>query len=228
MHLPLAFLFLFLLPLLSAAPASLNAVDSASAITPTSSRPTESLENASSTPRSTQTGKGGGASVSAHTTHKPPVGASKTATPHTQTVPGGQITRPASLTRLPGPTASHTRPHERPPHHQSMAIIVFEVLGALAGVAFVLSVVRCFWSYNRTPARDRIAAVMHRHQLQREMEELERNPPERHQSLREPPPPPYIRPPSYDGEGDESRLLTSSGASPPPTPHPPLPSRPNG
>jgi len=86
--------------------------------------------------------------------------------------------------------------HPHPRHNESTAAIVFEVLGALAGLLLFLGLLRCLYSYNRTPHRDRIAAVLHRHQLQREMEELERNPPEPRRSL-EPPPPPYLAPPVY-------------------------------
>ncbi|KAJ7044628.1 hypothetical protein C8F04DRAFT_1174418 [Mycena alexandri] len=252
MHLPLAFLLLFVFPLanpsrLSAAPAASidpaqtsrlvpAIVDGAStpAVVNSKATPTSADADDKSTPSvpSHAPASTTAQSASTHTTHKPPLTAASKkhgVPPHTQ--PAGQITRPGSPTRLPGPTASHAHPFLRP-HAQSTSVLVFEIIGALAGVAFVLTVVRCIWSYRRTPAADRIAAILHRHQLQREMEELERNPPERHQSLREPPPPPYLRPPSYDVEADERALLTqvppTPESSPPSIPGPLPPSRPNG
>ncbi|KAJ7752794.1 hypothetical protein DFH07DRAFT_1061613 [Mycena maculata] len=102
-----------------------------------------------------------------------------------------------SFGHSPAPSASQTPQAQ---HTVSVASIVLEVLGALAGVIFLLSLLRCLYIYYRTPARDRVTAILHRHQLQREMEELERNPRERRRSL-EPPPPPYLPPPpSYDNE----------------------------
>jgi len=256
MHLPLAFLLLFLFPLLSAAPiddpaqstrlvpAIVDGASTTASVTNSQATPTavgdKSASDSSHDPPTSTFAK----STSTHTTttHKAPLTAPSKhvvpvgVPPHTEPVPiGGQVSR-WTMSRVPGPMASHAHPFPHPhPHTQSTSVLVFEIIGALAGVAFVLGVLRCVWSYKRTPAADRIAAVLHRHQLQREMEELERNPPERHQSLREPPPPPYLRPPSYDGEGDESALLTqtprspqSPESSPPSMPTPLPPPRPNG
>ncbi|KAJ7864897.1 hypothetical protein B0H13DRAFT_2068642 [Mycena leptocephala] len=235
MHLPLAFL-LYLLPLLSAAPTSTTAsasvdVDDASTL-PHSSSADGSV---SRTPLESQSGSM--SRQSTHTTapahaitHKPTVGPSKhNVPPITHPTTNGQITlRPGSPTRSPGPAPSHFHPHP-PPHHQSTSSLVFEILGAIAGILFFLSVLRCIYSYNRTPSHDRITAILHRHQLQREMEELERNPPLRRASLVEPPPPYIAPPPSYPADehtplsprqslsyGEETRLQLS----------PPL--RPNG
>jgi len=94
-------------------------------------------------------------------------------------------------------------------HSQSPAAIAFEVLGGLAGFALVLGFLRCLYSYKKTPNRDRVAAFVNRHRLEREMEELERNNTFRGRSYRftPPPPPPYYpKPPSYDARRDEGWL----------------------
>ncbi|KAL0949274.1 hypothetical protein HGRIS_009351 [Hohenbuehelia grisea] len=118
------------------------------------------------------------------------------------------------------PTQRPSRPDRPPPENrerrhpqQNPVAIVFEVIGALAGVALVLSIIRCIYSYRRTPNRDRIAALVERHRLQREMEELERNP----RILRPPsfvePPPPYLpRPPSYISSDHSSRRSSDSSS----------------
>ncbi|KAJ6539643.1 hypothetical protein B0H19DRAFT_1269938 [Mycena capillaripes] len=210
MHLPLAFL-LYLLPLLSAAPisntpishdpddnSSHQAVASSTSNTPTSTPGTGIPKAAAGTSTQDKSSHSAAPSI----THKPTVGTTKhhVVTPTVHPVQGGQITtrHPASSTRTfaPGPVPSHLHPPP-PRHHQSMASLVFEILGALAGVIFFLSVLRCIYSYNRTPSHDRITAILHRHQLHREMEELERNPPDRRRSLVEPPPPYVAPPPSY-------------------------------
>ncbi|KAF8974169.1 hypothetical protein BDZ97DRAFT_1911383 [Flammula alnicola] len=99
---------------------------------------------------------------------------------------------------------THTRdPFQGPSHasqpSQKPISIVFEVLGGLFAVALLLGFLRCFHNYRKTPHRDRIADILQRHQLHRELEELERNPAAlRRPSLREPAPPYFPRPPSYD------------------------------
>jgi hypothetical protein len=76
---------------------------------------------------------------------------------------------------------------------------VFEVLGGVVAGLLLLSFLRCCNNYRKTPRRDRIADIVHRHNLQRELEELERNPRTlRRPSLPEPAPPYFPRPPSYD------------------------------
>ncbi|KAJ6628917.1 hypothetical protein B0H10DRAFT_104509 [Mycena sp. CBHHK59/15] len=124
----------------------------------------------------------------------------------------GQITfrPPPNPTTAPIPFASNTHRSQPSPHRQTTAAIVLEILGALAGCLLLISFMRCVYSYNRTPNRDRITAVLHRHQLQREMEELERNPPDRRGSLVEPPPP-YLAPPSYP---DNENTPLANGAGP--------------
>nr|GAT53623.1 predicted protein [Mycena chlorophos] len=93
-------------------------------------------------------------------------------------------------------------------HHESLAALVFEIIGILAALVVAFSVIRCFIIYKRTPQRDRILNILHRHQLQREMEELERNPPMPWQRPSiDPPPPPYLRPPDYEDDS-ESALLS--------------------
>ncbi|KAK7061987.1 hypothetical protein R3P38DRAFT_2832730 [Favolaschia claudopus] len=190
------------------------------------------------------------ATASAHTstsntrsaTHKPTAASAGRNPPHT--TGAGQITaRPGSTSTHsfvlnPGPTPSHfhrpppSDPHRNNNNNTSTTGLVFEILGALAGVAFFFGVARCIYSYRRTPSHDRITSILHRHQLQREMEELERNPPQRQSSLREPPPPPYIAPPpSYPV--DEHTPLSNRDSSgsydePPSPPHTATAFRPNG
>jgi len=78
---------------------------------------------------------------------------------------------------------------------QKPILVVFEVLGGLLALGFLLCLGRCCYQYKKAPKRDRIAEVLHRHHLQREMEELERNP-QRRPSL-DPAPPYFPKPPSY-------------------------------
>jgi len=100
--------------------------------------------------------------------------------------------------------------HTRPPHSvlpqaqpqqsgQKPIFVVFEVLGGVLASGLLLGLLRCCYQYNKAPQRDRIAEVLNRHNLQRELEELERNPNIlRRQSLREPAPPYFPAPPSYE------------------------------
>ncbi|KAJ7068570.1 hypothetical protein C8F01DRAFT_1118585 [Mycena amicta] len=116
--------------------------------------------------------------------------------------PTDQITVPVpTRTGAPTPSFTHFHPHPAGQHHQSIAVLIFEIVGVLAGVLVMLGIIRCLFIYHRTPQHDRVTAILHRHQLQREMEELERNPPQRDRnSVLEPPPPPYLRPPDYEDE----------------------------
>lgn len=121
------------------------------------------------------------------------------------------LTRPGFASRtfpavVPGPF--HTRPPDPEPGNfnrphprarQKPILIVFEVLGGLVALFLLLGLLRCCYQYKKAPKRDRIAEVLNRHRLQRELEELERNPHIlRRPSLREPAPPYYPAPPSYD------------------------------
>jgi hypothetical protein len=98
------------------------------------------------------------------------------------------------------PQPTPTSPVPSRPRGQSLTAIVFEVLGGLIGLGLALCVIRCVYIYKRTPERDRIAAFVSRHRLEREMDELA------HRALRpsitecRPPPPYFPPPPSYEGE----------------------------
>jgi len=90
---------------------------------------------------------------------------------------------------------------------QKPILVVFEVLGGLLALGFLLCLGRCCYQYKKAPKRDRIAEVLHRHHLQRELEELERNPGIlRRGSLRDPAPPYCPDPPSYE---DTSSPITA-------------------
>ncbi|KDQ64373.1 hypothetical protein JAAARDRAFT_224003 [Jaapia argillacea MUCL 33604] len=100
------------------------------------------------------------------------------------------------------PTSNPHPPFQRG-NRQSPGAIFGEVVGGLAGVILVLSVVRCIFSWRRTPARDRIAARISRHHLDREMAEAaaqDRLTRLHFEAPSHPPPPPYnhIRLPDYD------------------------------
>lgn len=83
-------------------------------------------------------------------------------------------------------------------HNRARALVFFEVLGGLVTLIFILGFIRCLYSYKKTPARDRIAALLNRHSLHTEMEELGRRA-RRRDSMQRPPPPPYAPPPpTYD------------------------------
>lgn len=144
-------------------------------------------------------------------------------------------TRPTSAvhsfrpTQPPIPIHTEDPLHAVHPHRSSPAsiAIIFEVLGGIIAFGVIVSLTRCFYIYKRTPKRDRIAEVLNRHHLQRELAELGRNPVIiRHPSLREPAPPYCPRPPSYDAaltapvsppqQAEYEELGTSS---PPHSPH---------
>ncbi|KAK7054164.1 hypothetical protein R3P38DRAFT_3171727 [Favolaschia claudopus] len=247
---------LYLLPLLCAAPASIN--QKGASDVPSLAQTLSHSPNANGVAGGAATAVGVGESehaqsaltASTHTstsntrsaTHKPTAASAGRNPPHT-TGPGQITARPGSTSTHsfvlnPGPTPSHfhrpppSDPHRNNNNNPSATALVFEILGALAGVAFFFGVARCIYSYRRTPSHDRITSILHRHQLQREMEELERNPPQRQSSLREPPPPPYIAPPpSYPV--DEHTPLSNRDSSgsydePPSPPHTATAFRPNG
>ncbi|KAJ7129379.1 hypothetical protein C8R44DRAFT_872654 [Mycena epipterygia] len=205
--LPLAFLLFHVLPLLSAAPASESGSTISTAQSITSEPPVHDL----SSNRPSVTTK----ASSTVAQRKPTVAVSPK--PHHVVPP----TKPTQIPSGPNPTRPATPPPVKPSFHphphpqgQSVAALVFEILGGLAGCLLVLSLLRCVYSYNRTPNRDRITAILHRHQLQREMEELERNPPDPRRSVE--PPPPYLAPPTYPD--DEHTLLSRPSAVPFPSP----------
>ncbi|KAH9482790.1 hypothetical protein JR316_0004890 [Psilocybe cubensis] len=125
--------------------------------------------------------------------------------------------------RPPPPTSTPLPPR---PKHKPI-LIAFEVIGGLALAGVLLSLIRCYYNYKRTPHRDRIADILQRHHLQRELEELERNPHLlRRPSLREPAPPYFPRPPSYDdltsGGPLASRGVYSAVGTHSPPPSPPM------
>ena len=115
-------------------------------------------------------------------------------------IPG--LTRPTltfPTTTISVSTPFHTRPPSPHPSSQKPIFVVFEVLGGLLAAGLLLGFLRCCYQYNRAPQRDRIAEILNRHNLQRELEELERNPAIlRRPSLREPAPPYFPAPPSYE------------------------------
>lgn len=99
------------------------------------------------------------------------------------------------------PTFSSPLPSSLPPtatshHGPSLAAIVFETLGGLAGLMVALSFLRCIYSYRKTPERDRISSFVSRHNLEEELAQRALRP----SGLERRPPPPYFpRPPSYEG-----------------------------
>ncbi|TCD69236.1 hypothetical protein EIP91_008339 [Steccherinum ochraceum] len=81
--------------------------------------------------------------------------------------------------------------------------LVFACLGGIAATLILFAMARCFYIWRRTPSRDRIAGLLQRHHLDREMEERERE--DLTRRMREqaaprwkPPPPPYQNAPAYD------------------------------
>ncbi|KAI0720314.1 hypothetical protein C8T65DRAFT_801840 [Cerioporus squamosus] len=103
----------------------------------------------------------------------------------------------------PVPTGPLDSSHSSSPHGQSVVAIVFEVLAGALGLFVLLALTRCWYSYHRVPPPDRIGALLSRHQLEREMEEQQRDRMERVSRAMEayrwrPPPPPYQHAPAYD------------------------------
>ncbi|KAI0082350.1 hypothetical protein K474DRAFT_500607 [Panus rudis PR-1116 ss-1] len=86
-------------------------------------------------------------------------------------------------------------------HRQSTVAIVFETFAGIIGLIFFILFMRCIYRWKTAPPRDRIAALLSRHQLEREMEELEREQIARRArrgSIIRPPPPPYQHAPAYE------------------------------
>ncbi|KAF7332152.1 hypothetical protein MKEN_00096200 [Mycena kentingensis (nom. inval.)] len=168
-------LLLCLFPLIHAIPAT---SDPASRDTPSASHSTShSSAKNSATPAS---------STLASSTHK--------------AVIDTELPPDATRTHEPTVSPSHLH-HDHGGRAPSTAIVVFEILGVLAAVLVLLGIARCLFIYRRTPGHDRIAAIVDRHRLHRELQQLERNPTMfRRTSVSEPPPPPYLRPPDYEDE----------------------------
>jgi len=114
------------------------------------------------------------------------------------------ISRPTLPTHSQNPSTTnpvHTKASgsHRFQSNQKPIYIAFEVLGGILATGMLFGFLRCCYNYRKTPRRDRIADILHRHNLQRELEELERNPVAlRRPFLREPAPPYFPRPPSYE------------------------------
>ncbi|KAI0832618.1 hypothetical protein BC628DRAFT_1414897 [Trametes gibbosa] len=135
----------------------------------------------------------------AHRTHPHPSWSPTPGAPFTHRLPPPNPTSPT------GPP--HPPPPPRPPppsrSGQPPVAIAFEVLGGIILLLVLVGIARCYIVWRRTPPRDRIAALMNRHRLEREMEEMERERMERLSRALEarrwhPPPPPYQPAPEYD------------------------------
>lgn len=122
---------------------------------------------------------------------------------HTRSIPH----HPRPTTPLAAPQSSSP-----PSRGQSGVAIAFEVLGGALALILLITLGRCYYSYRKTPPRDRIGALLSRHQLEREIEEMERDRVERVRAALEayrwrPPPPPYQPAPAYE------TVMTSDGGS---------------
>ncbi|KAI9068543.1 hypothetical protein FKP32DRAFT_142313 [Trametes sanguinea] len=158
--------------------------------------------------------------------------ATQTALPNRQSTTQSHSSTTSAHSILIPPTAHHSRPHPSfspspghpithhfPPNPpptpapistpaqankgQPPIAIAFEVLGGIIALLVLIGVARCYIVWRRTPARDRIAAVVDRHQLEREMQERERERMQRlsralESRLWRPPPPPYQPAPDYE------------------------------
>ncbi|PIL37326.1 hypothetical protein GSI_01019 [Ganoderma sinense ZZ0214-1] len=167
---------------------------------------------------------------------------------HSLVIPHTPTRTPYQSWPHPHTTASHAHPFmpstpipsstRSSAHGQPVVAIVFEVLAGAAGLFIVLALARCLYSYKRTPARDRIGALLNRHRLEREMEEMERDRMARISRALEPyrwrpPPPPYQHAPEYDSVVNTDSSIdwgrptqpVPSHSPPPrsPPPPPPLP-----
>jgi len=175
---------------------------------PADNVPANSPTQTSSTESSSNPGKSGSSTSTHLSTHKATTDdrhpATTSGAEHATAHPTATTDPPAASTTRDASSPSESIQHHHPDdghHSTSTAVLIFEILGVLAAVLVVLGIVRCLLIYSRTPNQDRIVNILHRHQLQREMEELERNPRLFHRnSLIEPPPPPYLRPPDYQDD----------------------------
>ncbi|THH11559.1 hypothetical protein EW145_g581 [Phellinidium pouzarii] len=97
-------------------------------------------------------------------------------------------------------SAGHTGAgQQRSAHHrsQSAVAIVFEALGGFAGLLIVLGCGHCLYHYHRTPRYDGVSAAIDRHNLDRELAEMEEALPVSRASYVLPPPP-YQGAPKYE------------------------------
>lgn len=124
--------------------------------------------------------------------------------PPTTRSPLAHQTQPTTVhVPIPPDATVSDRPHHH--NHELPIHIFFEVLGGLLGLAVVVGCSRCCYIYGVTPKRDRIVAILERHQLDRELAEMDRT---SHPLRREltplpvyfPPPPTYENgtPPALD------------------------------
>lgn len=93
----------------------------------------------------------------------------------TYTFPAGTII-PAPLHTRPPHSSAHPSPQPQQ-SGQKPIFVVFEVLGGLVASGLLLGLLRCCYRYKKPPPRDRIAEVVDRHILERELVERERNEP---------------------------------------------------
>lgn len=115
-------------------------------------------------------------------------------------------------------TPKNLQDKSRTKSSQRNAIIAISTIGGTFVLCFLLALVRCACRYKRPPKRDRIAEAIERDNLQREMEQLARDPHALRQPLVREPAPPYIpRPPSYSETLSESlpRVGTDRNVQPP-------------
>ncbi|KIM91169.1 hypothetical protein PILCRDRAFT_166561 [Piloderma croceum F 1598] len=173
-------IFYILLSYTAAAVVSITA-DSSTALSPLAvSTKTSALSSSASTIKTSDPDPDGTTSHSiSRGTHRPQLPTGSTSFTYTWHHPSPS----------PSPTP-HVQSHH---HHLQITSIVGIVLGAAAGLVLILSVGRCWWSWRKTPSRDRIEALMHRYNLEREMEDAVVRP--LRARVRRPPPPPYRPPP---------------------------------
>ena len=176
------------------------------------SRPTRTTERTatrSATRAADHDGDGDGSRSSAQASHASISTTSSHSlaipTPHTHPHLSHSFNFTGTHTFQPHPLPTDPAGDHQPPssHGQSAVAIVFEVLAGALALVIVAALARCWYSYRRTPSRDRIGALLSRHQLEREMEEQQRDRMERISRAMEayrwrPPPPPYQHAPAYE------------------------------
>ena len=159
----------------------------------------------STTPRQTATPTSDSLVIIAPTSHSRQTSWSWTGHPtgsFTHHAPPADATSGSGFGGRPAPAAQSNNAAS-PRRGQSTVALVFEILAGAAGLFIALAVARCVHAYRRAPPRDRIGALVDRHAIQREIEELERGRMERLARALEPyrwraPPPPYQHAPAYD------------------------------
>lgn len=126
-------------------------------------------------------------------THKPHAPTLHHPLPHPLPHPTSDPWTPSS------PPSTTSAPKHLPlTRHHKPIVIVFIVLGGLILLGILSSIARCGWSWYKTPSRDRIAGLLNRYHLEREMEEAAVVEPLRARAM-VPPPPPYFPPPPEYG-----------------------------